>query len=182
MYKCILIPTDGTEFCERAIRHGIDLAKQQQAKIVGLTVTQPLHTGTPRSMIPANIAGMIHAETVKMAAEKLAFIEKTAKAAGVPFETVTESDDHPWHAIVHTAKSKGCDLIVMASHGRRGVTGMILGSEDAEGADALDRSRPGRALSPAAWHSHRWVLAHDATKRTSMTEGDQIPSIIFQFT
>ena len=129
MYKCILIPTDGTEFCERAIQHGIALAKEQQAKIIGVTVTQPLHTGTPRAMIPASIAGMIHAETVKMAAEKLAFVEKAAKAAGVPFETVTESNDHPWSAIVDTAKAKGCDLIVMASHGRRGVTGMILGSE-----------------------------------------------------
>ena len=129
MYKCILIPTDGSEFCERAIRHGVDLAKLLQAKVVGVTVTQPLHTGTPRAMIPANIAGMIHAETVKQAAEKLSAIEQAAKAAGVAVETVRESNDHPWEAIVNTAKAKGCDLIVMASHGRRGVSALILGSE-----------------------------------------------------
>ena len=45
MYRCILIPTDGSEFCERAIRHGVNLATLAQAKIIGLTVTQPLHTG-----------------------------------------------------------------------------------------------------------------------------------------
>ena len=57
MYKSILLPTDGTEFCERAIQHGIDLAKLVQAKIVGVTVTQPLHSAVPRSLIPKNLAG-----------------------------------------------------------------------------------------------------------------------------
>ena len=129
MYKWILIPTDGSEFCERAIRHGVDLAKDLQAKVVGVTVTQPLHTGTPSAMIPASIAGMIHAETVKQAAENLSAIEQAAKAAGVVVELIRESNDHPWEAIVDTAKAKGCDLIVMASHGRRGVSGLVLGSE-----------------------------------------------------
>ena len=129
MYKCILVPTDGSEFCERAIRHGVSLAKFTQAQVIGLTVTQPLHTGTPRALIPANLAGTIHAETVKLAAEKLAFVEQAAKAAGVAIETVRASNDHPWETIVQTAKDRGCDLIVMASHGRRGLSAMILGSE-----------------------------------------------------
>ena len=129
MYKTILIPTDGTEFCERAIQHGVKVAKLSGAKVVGVTVTMPLHTGTPRGMIPAEIAGMIHAETVKAAEEKLAVVKKAADEAGVAVETVHRSSDHPWEAIVATAKAKGCDLIVMASHGRRGVSAMILGSE-----------------------------------------------------
>jgi nucleotide-binding universal stress UspA family protein len=129
MYKCILIPTDGSEFCERAIRHGVSLAKQLQARVVGLTVTQPLHTGTPRALLPDDIAGRIHAETVKFASENLTIIEQTAKAADVTVETVHESHDHPWEAILQIAKTKGCDLIAMASHGRRGVSAMILGSE-----------------------------------------------------
>ena len=129
MFKCILIPTNGREFCERAIRRGVDLAKLLQAKVIGMTVTQPLHTGTPRAMIPASVASMIHAETVKQAAEKLNVIEEAAKAAGVTIETVREVNDHPWEAIVNTAKAKGCDLIVMASHGRRGASALILGSE-----------------------------------------------------
>jgi nucleotide-binding universal stress UspA family protein len=129
MYTSILIPTDGTEFCERAIHHGVKLAKLAGAKVVGVTVTMPLHTGTPRGMIPAEIAGIIHAETEKEGVQKLAAVERIATAAGVPVETIRKSEDHPWQAIVDTAKAKGCDLIVMASHGRRGVSAMILGSE-----------------------------------------------------
>jgi nucleotide-binding universal stress UspA family protein len=129
MYKRILLPTDGTELCERAIRHGIALAKLALAKVVGVTVTLPLHSAVPRSFIPKNLAGIIHSETVKLADEKLAIIEKLGQAAGVQVETVRKSNDHPWEAIVHTAKEKQCDLIVMASHGRRGVSAVVLGSE-----------------------------------------------------
>lgn len=129
MYKSILIPTDGSEFCERAVQHGVGLAKLMSAKVVAVTVTQPLHTGIPKSLIPANLLSTVEAEIVKQANANLAGAEKAAKAAGVPIETVRASRDHPWEAIVQTAKDKGCDLIVMASHGRRGVSAMILGSE-----------------------------------------------------
>jgi nucleotide-binding universal stress UspA family protein len=129
MYKRILLPTDGTEFCKRAIRHGIDLAKLLSATVVGVTVTQPLHSSMPRSLIPKNLAGIIHSETVKLADEKLAVINDAAQAAGVQVELVRHSNDHPWEAIVQTAKDKQCDLIVMASHGRRGVSALVLGSE-----------------------------------------------------
>ena len=129
MYKCILLPTDGTEFCERAIRHGIALAKLVQAKVVAVTVTQPLHSALPRSLIPKNLAGIIHGETVKAADEKLAVVERLAREAGVQVETLRLSKDHPWEAIVQAAKDKRCDLIVMASHGRRGVSAVVLGSE-----------------------------------------------------
>jgi nucleotide-binding universal stress UspA family protein len=129
MYKRILLPTDGTELCERAVRHGIVLAKLAQAKVVGMTVTLPLHSAVPRSFIPKNLAGIIHSETVKIAEEKLAMIQRHAETAGVEFENVRQSNDHPWEAILRTAKDKQCDLIVMASHGRRGVSAVVLGSE-----------------------------------------------------
>ena len=129
MYKCILLPTDGTELCERALRHGIALAKLVQAKVVGVTVTQPLHSALPRGLIPKNLAGIIHAETVKAADEKLAVVERLAREAGVQVETLRLSNDHPWEALVQAAKYKRCDLIVMASHGRRGVSAVVLGSE-----------------------------------------------------
>ena len=129
MYKCILLPTDGTEFCERAIRHGIALAKLVQAKVVGVTMTHPLHSALPRSLIPKNLAGVIHGETVKAADEMLAVVERLAREAGVQVETLRLNNDHPWEAIVQAAKDKRCDLIVMASHGRRGVSAVVLGSE-----------------------------------------------------
>ena len=129
MYKRILLPTDGTEFCERATRHGMDLAKLLGASVVGVTVTQPLHSAVPRSLLPKDIAGIIHSETVKLADEKLSAIRKAAAAAGVQADLEHVSNDHPWQGIVDTANDKNCDLIVMASHGRRGLAGIVLGSE-----------------------------------------------------
>ena len=129
MYNRILLPTDGTELCERAIRHGIALAKLAQAKVIGVTVTMPLHSAVPRSFIPKDLAGIIHSETVKIADERLVVIRRLAEIEGVESEIFRRSDDHPWEAILQTAKDKQCDLIVMASHGRRGVSAMVLGSE-----------------------------------------------------
>jgi nucleotide-binding universal stress UspA family protein len=129
MYKCILIPTDGSEFCQRAIDHGVALAKQVGARVVGVTVTFPLHTGTPRMMFPDELKAVIHEQTVKEASEKLAAVEKAAKAAGVAVEAVRKSHDHPWEGILQAAKDEGCDLIVMASHGRSGVSAIVLGSQ-----------------------------------------------------
>ena len=129
MYKRILLPTDGTEFCERAIRHGIALAKLVQAKVVGVTVTQPLHSAVPRSLIPKNLAGIIHSETVKARRRKARRYRKACPGGGRAGRNLRQSNDHPWEAIVQTAKDKQCDLIVMASHGRRGVSAVVLGSE-----------------------------------------------------
>jgi nucleotide-binding universal stress UspA family protein len=129
MYKCILLPTDGTEFCEGAIRHGVNLAKLVHASIIGLTVTPPLHSPVPLSFIPKNLAGILHTEMVKLADEKLAAIQKTAGEAGVQVELLRRSGDQPWQEIVRVAQEKKCDLIVMASHGRRGVSAVVLGSE-----------------------------------------------------
>jgi nucleotide-binding universal stress UspA family protein len=129
MYKRILLPTDGSEFCERAIRHGAELAKRLGASVVGVTVTPPLHSAVPSSFIPKDLGGVIHSETVKLADENLSAVRKAAEAAGVPAELERVSNDHPWQGIVDTAQDKNCDLIVMASHGRRGVAAVVLGSE-----------------------------------------------------
>jgi nucleotide-binding universal stress UspA family protein len=129
MYKRILIPTDGSDFAERAVSHGVALAKALGAQIVGLNVTQPLHTGTPRALIPPDIAALIRSETAKLADEHLCTLEQASTDAGVAVETVRESRDHPWEGILHTATEKECDLIVMASHGRSGVKALILGSQ-----------------------------------------------------
>src|SRR5262245_36419049 len=129
MYKRILLPTDGTEFCERAIRHGVNLAKLVHASVVGVTVMPSLHSPVPLSFIPKNLAGILHTEIAKLADEKLSAIQRVADDAGVQVELVRRSSDHPWEEIVRVAKEKACDLIVMASHGRRGVSAVVLGSE-----------------------------------------------------
>ena len=129
MFKRILIPTDGTEFCARAIERGIELAKLSGASIVTMTVTRPLHSGELSMTLPENIAAAVTEQNTRFAREKLLLVERAAGKASVPIEAVTASHDHPWEAIVRTAKERDCDLIVMASHGRRGLSAVLLGSE-----------------------------------------------------
>lgn len=129
MYKCILIPTDGSEFSERAIRTGVALAKLLNAKVIGLTVAQPLNIGSLHGQIPETMASTIRSQAVAFGEQNLAVIENAAKEADIALDTIQSSQDHPWQAIIQTAKDKRCDLIVMASHGRRGLSAMILGSE-----------------------------------------------------
>jgi nucleotide-binding universal stress UspA family protein len=137
MYKKILIPTDGSGLAEKAVEHGVALAKAIGARITILTVTRPY------PLLNAETAMMLTAETAMIqdtpteykariaagADETLHFAADMAKAAGVACDTVQVEDDHPYKAIIETAGSKGCDLIVMASHGRRGISALLLGSE-----------------------------------------------------
>lgn len=128
MYKNILLPTDGTEFCEKAVRHGVALAKLVGARVTGVTVTVPFASFVAPS-IPADMVEKLRDSRHTAVKKALASIEETAKASGVPCETVEVEDDHAYRGIISTAKTKGCDLIVMASHGRRGMTGLLIGSE-----------------------------------------------------
>jgi nucleotide-binding universal stress UspA family protein len=128
MYKHILIPTDGSELAAKAVRYGASLAKCLGAKVTLLTVTSPYHIFTVETMMvedtPAEYTKDVQADAAKL----LAAAADTAKAAGVGCETVQVEHEHVYRAIIDTAKSKGCDLIVMASHGRRGISAIVLGS------------------------------------------------------
>jgi nucleotide-binding universal stress UspA family protein len=128
MYKHILIATDGSELAAKAVASGLGLAKQLGATVTVVTATEPwtaMMTGEPAIAFPI-------AEYDKAAAESAARILGTVSAAankaGVSCETVHVTN-YPSDAIIETAKSKGCDLIVMASHGRRGIARALLGSE-----------------------------------------------------
>ena len=128
MYKNVLIPTDGSDLAGKAVQHGIDLAKYLGAKVTLLTVTMPYHIFTLETRMvedtPAEYTRHVQADAVK----SLASAANTARAAGVACDTVQMEHEHPYQAIIDTAKSKSCDLIVMASHGRRGIAAMVLGS------------------------------------------------------
>ena len=131
MYRHILIPTDGTERSHRAVQHGLSLAKAIGAKVTALTVEPTFnvfnlthaHENTINQVFDDYTA---HAKT--HAAKILDGVASAAKAAGVPCETVQVEHDHPHQVIIDTAKAKGCDLIVMASHGRSGVSAVVMGS------------------------------------------------------
>jgi len=135
MYRHILIPTDGSELSRRAVQHGVSLAKSVGAKVTALTVEGSFNVyDVPASKV-YEMSGSFaeHVERTKAHAEKiLNSVAEEARSAGVTCETVQVEQDHPYEAIIDTAQRRGCDLIVMASHGRSGIAAIVLGSVTTE--------------------------------------------------
>jgi nucleotide-binding universal stress UspA family protein len=129
MYRNILIPTDGSELAGKAVEHGIALARTIGAKITFLTVTPPFHIFTIDAQMIEDTPAQYKTPVAADAAKTLRAAGDAAGAAGVAFDTIQLEDEHPYQAIINTAGSKGCDLIVMASHGRHGISALVLGSE-----------------------------------------------------
>ena len=129
MYTNILIATDGSELAGKAVQHGIALAKWVGAKTTGLTVVPPFHILTTDPQMIEDTPAAYQARMQKHAEQTLATVARGAQAAGVVCETVQVEHEHPYRAIIDIAELKGCDLIVMASHGRHGVSALVLGSE-----------------------------------------------------
>jgi nucleotide-binding universal stress UspA family protein len=129
MYTNILIPTDGSELAGKAVQHGLALAKQIGANATVLTVLPPFHAFTTDTRMIEDTPDSYRARMQVHAETTLGAVAKTAKTAGVKCETVQVEYEHPHKAIIDTAESKGCDLIVMASHGRHGISALVLGSE-----------------------------------------------------
>ena len=127
MYKHILVASDGSPFSAQAIRTAASLAAALGAKLTGLHVIAAYAPGSSR-MALASLAGY-ERELRKEKAHALALIGNEAKARGVKAGLVSVVGGEPWRAILDTAKKRKCDLIVMASHGRSGVSGLLLGSE-----------------------------------------------------
>ena len=122
MYTHILIPTDGSALAGKAVQHGVALAKRIGAKVTMLTVLPPAMITDDREMTEIRKARM-----QKRAEEVLGAV--AVQTAGVACETIQVEHEDPYQAIIDTADSKGWDLIVMASHGRRGISAIVLGSE-----------------------------------------------------
>lgn len=129
MYTHILIPTDGSPLSTVAVEKGLDFARDAGAKAVVLTVVEPYHLWTtdPEQLSDTHAEYERHAK--QRASTLLAEAERQAKARGVPCEAVQVEQDDPYRAIIDTATRKGCDLIAMSSHGRRGISALVLGSE-----------------------------------------------------
>jgi nucleotide-binding universal stress UspA family protein len=129
MFTHVLLPTDGSKLSENTIRKGVQLARSMSARVTGLSVTPKLRFSNYDSEIPGGIKEAAARQCRAMCEERLNFIRRAAEEAGVVCQVVSESDDEPYEAIIRTAETRGCDLIMMASHGRRGVAGILLGSE-----------------------------------------------------
>jgi nucleotide-binding universal stress UspA family protein len=129
MYTNILIPTDGSELAGKAVRDGIALAKRIGAKTTALTVLPPFHVLTTDTRMLEDTPAQYEVRMQAHAEKTLGAVAQAAEAAGVACEMVHVEHEHPHQAIIDTAESKGCDLIVMASHGRHGISAIVLGSE-----------------------------------------------------
>ena len=129
MYKNILIPTDGSELANKAVNYGVLLAKENGARITAVTVTEPFHLfSVAMSQIEYTRSEYKkHADTV--AERALGVVADAAKSAGVACDSLHFEHEHVYQAIIDAAASNGCDLILMASHGRHGVSAIVLGSE-----------------------------------------------------
>jgi nucleotide-binding universal stress UspA family protein len=130
MYKHILVPTDGSALSLKAARAAAKLAAKLKAKITALYVIEPY---TPRQtsediVYRGTFSERDYEKGMRKTADR-ALARVVAAANGASCDTLARTHVHPWEAIIDAARSRKCDLIVMASHGRRGLAGLLLGSE-----------------------------------------------------
>ena len=129
MYKHLLLPTDGSPLSEDAVRRGVQFARQLGARVTGF-YAMPAFEIPSYAMAMVENSKEIFGRQARERAEKVLDAVKTIAAQeGVECDTVTVASDAPYEAIIQTATERGCDLILMASHGRRGIKGFLLGSE-----------------------------------------------------
>jgi nucleotide-binding universal stress UspA family protein len=132
MYRHILVPTDGSALSLKAAKTAAKLAKQAGARITALYAIEPYAPPTGADAIAFSIAYTAKEYEKGMrevAAKALAKVRAAADAEEVQCDAISVVQMRPWEAIVNAAKQKKCDLVVMASHGRRGLAGLLLGSE-----------------------------------------------------
>ena len=132
MFTSILVPTDGGPLSRKATRAAATLAKSNKAKVTSIYVTPPFHMVVAYDVyVPPDLltAENYDAAVAKSAAKVLAQAEKVCREHGVSWEGMHVSNDSPYQAIIAAAKRRRCDLILMASHGRRGLSSLLLGSE-----------------------------------------------------
>jgi nucleotide-binding universal stress UspA family protein len=132
IYEHILIPTDGSKLSGRAVKRGVALAQALGARVTGLTVTPPFRFPTLGPLMSSGSPVQYERDSRMIAKEALDAVSKAADAAGVPCAREHVVHGQPFRAIIRTAARRRCGLIVMASHGRRGVAGVLLGSETAK--------------------------------------------------
>ncbi len=127
-YKHILIPTDGSEVTSKAVEAAVSLAKALGAQLSAITVKEPFPYGAISEFQPSPPQEFFDAQE-RHTESRLRALVNAAQAAGVDCKAYAVEAAQPWEAIIEQAKVLGCDLIVMASHGRRGVAAVLIGSQ-----------------------------------------------------
>lgn len=130
MYRKILLPTDGSALCDSAAQKGIEFAKFVGASVVAFHAVPATSYLIYTEAGPSDVlAEQFERDATTRGQRLVESVEALARESRVPCESLLLSHDHPWEGIIEAAATKGCDLIFMASHGRRGLTAMLLGSE-----------------------------------------------------
>jgi nucleotide-binding universal stress UspA family protein len=129
MFRHILVTTDGSELAEKAIRYGVTLAKEQGARMTGVTVSRPFHVVTLEPGMLADTPAAYAKNVAQRTKKYLDVIAQAANTAGVTCDCISVEHEHAYQGIIETARKNECDLIVMASHGRSGVSAILLGSQ-----------------------------------------------------
>jgi nucleotide-binding universal stress UspA family protein len=132
MFKRILIATDGSALSGNAIKTGVEVAKLARATVVGIHVRPPMGVilyGEASIMVPPETEAAYKERVKAVSGKYLAEIEAAARKADLRFEGIDVDDASPADAILRTAQEQACDLIVMASHGRKGLSLLLMGSE-----------------------------------------------------
>jgi nucleotide-binding universal stress UspA family protein len=129
MFEHILIPTDGSKLSQKVARKGLRFARAIGARVTVFHAIARFQA----SDVMMNLHGVSHGDNARAARvyarERLRFVQESARALGVACDTCHATSDDPAGAIIEAAQANGCDLIVMASHGRRGASALLLGSE-----------------------------------------------------
>jgi len=128
MFKRILVPTDGSEITTKAIHTAVELAKSVGAQLFTISVKEPFPYSAISEMQPTPPQEFFDAQE-RIASKRVQAVVEQARQAGLSCQAHTVEALHPWEAIIEHAKHMDCDLLVMASHGRRGVSALLLGSE-----------------------------------------------------
>ncbi len=128
MFKRILVPTDGSDITAKAVSTAVQLASLHRAALYTLSVKEPFLFSAVSEIHPSPPQEFFDAQE-RLARQRVDAVKASATAQGLECTAHTVEALHPWEAIIDHAKTQGCDLIVMASHGRRGVAALLLGSE-----------------------------------------------------
>ena len=128
MFKRILVPTDGSDITAKAVDAAVALSKSVGAKLYTISVKEPFPYSAISEMQPTPPQEFFDAQE-RIATKRVQAVSELCAAADVPCQAHTVEALHPWEAIIDHAKRMECDLLVMASHGRRGVSALLLGSE-----------------------------------------------------
>jgi len=131
MFKQILVPTDGSELSRETARRAVSFAREAGARITAFYAKPeyPVSYYGEGALIDPTTPEKFAELAERQATETLDFVVQLCESAGVPVDRLSMTSDIPYQAIIDAATEAGCDLIFMASHGRRGFSALLLGSE-----------------------------------------------------